>query len=208
MKYILEAAVGSYKEAMKAQQLGANRIEYCDNMLEGGTTPSIGSICIAMENLITPINVIIRPRGGDFVYNSEEIEIMKRDIEECKKLNVNGVVIGALTQDNKIDLENIKELVKLAKPLSITFHMAFDEIKNKKEAIDILVLLGVDRILTKGGEDKAERNLHVLKDLIEYADDRIIILPGGGINKDNLEEIGSFTGAKELHGTKIVGILK
>ncbi|WP_337993004.1 copper homeostasis protein CutC [Clostridium sp. 'White wine YQ'] len=208
MEYILEAAVGSFIEAKIAEELGADRIEYCDNMLEGGTTPSIGSITIAKKVLKTPFNVIIRPRGGDFVYTEDEIEIMKMDIQECRHLGINGIVVGVLNKENKIDVEIMKNLIKLAKPMSITFHMAFDEIQDKKEAIDILADLGVDRILTKGGADKAEKNINELAELIKYANKKIIILPGGGITSENFKRIAEATGARELHGTKIVGNLK
>ena len=200
---LFEKCVGSYKEAVEAEMLGAHRVEFCDNLLEDGTTPSFGNIKKLVNKIKIPVMVIIRPRGGNFEYSEDEGEIMLEDIKMCKELGVYGVVIGAL-KGNKIDLELTKRLVEEAKPMSITFHMAFDEIENKKEAIDKLVELGVDRILTKGGNENALSGKDVLKELVKYANDRIIIMPGKGVNKENREYILEYTGAKEIHGTKIV----
>ncbi len=207
MSYIKEACVGHYEEAKRAALLGADRIELCDNLKEGGTTPSYGSIVLTNKLPNITVNVIIRPRGGHFIYSDAELEIMRKDIEICKHLQVHGVVFGVLNKDNKIDREKMKGLINAAKPLSVTFHMAFDEIENKKEAIDLLIDLGVDRILTKGGEESAIKNLSIIKDLIRYAGNRIIIMPGGGIHNQNIEMVVKQTGATELHGTKIVGVL-
>lgn len=200
---IYEACVGNYNEAIKAEALGANRIELCDNLLEDGTTPSFGTIKKTINTVKIPVMVIIRPRGGNFEYSKEEAEIMIEDIKMCKELGAYGVVIGAL-KGNKIDLELTKKLVKEAKPMKITFHMAFDSIENKNEAIDELVELGVDRILTKGGMENALIGRDSLKALVNYANNRIIIMPGKGVNKENREFILEYTGAKEIHGTKVV----
>lgn len=200
---IYEACVGNYNEAVKAEALGAHRIELCDNLLEDGTTPSFGTIKKTINTVKIPVMVIIRPRGGSFEYSEEEAEIMIEDIKMCKELGAYGVVIGAL-KGNKIDLELTKKLVEEAKPMKITFHMAFDSIENKNEAIDELVGLGVDRILTKGGMENALIGKDALKSLVNYANDRIIIMPGKGVNKENREFILEYTGAKEIHGTKVV----
>jgi len=205
---ILEACTGSLEEAKKAEALGADRIELCDNLLEGGTTPSFGVIALAKQKIKIPLNVIIRPRGGNFVFTGDEFGAMKLDIEKCKELGGNGVVVGLLDQNDRIPQEKLKELLALAYPLSTTFHMAFDEIADQKEAVDILAGLGVHRILTKGGKNSALENLDRLKDLIAYAGEKIIILPGGGITKENREMAARETAARELHGTKIVGALK
>ncbi|MBU3108479.1 copper homeostasis protein CutC [Clostridium gasigenes] len=205
---ILEACVGTYMEVVKAVNNGANRIELCDNLGEGGTTPSYGTIKKTIETINLPINIIIRPRGGNFIYNKEEKEIMFTDIQMCKSLGASGLVIGSLTYDKKVDVEFISKAKVLAGGLNITFHMAFDEIENKKEAIDILVNLKIDRILTKGGTVSALENLESLKELIGYADNRIILIPGAGINENNRDMVIEVTGAKEIHGTKIVGNLK
>ncbi|NKF07903.1 copper homeostasis protein CutC [Clostridium gasigenes] len=205
---ILEACTGTYMEVVKAVNNGANRIELCGNLGEGGTTPSYGIIKKTIETINLPINIIIRPRGGNFIYNKEEKEIMFTDIEMCKSLGASGLVIGSLTYDKKVDVEFISKAKVLAGGLNITFHMAFDEIENKKEAIDILVDLKIDRILTKGGTVSALENLESIKELIGYADNRIILIPGAGINENNRDMVIEVTGAKEIHGTKIVGNLK
>lgn len=200
---IYEACVGSYNEAVKAETLGANRVELCDNLLEDGTTPSYGTIKKTINELKIPVMVIIRPRGGDFEYSEDELEIMLDDIRMCKELGAYGVVIGAL-KDNKIDYEMVKKLVKEAKPMSITFHMAFDEIDNRKAALEELIELGIDRVLTKGGRINAISGLDSIRALVNYASGRIKIMPGKGINKDNRDHILEYTKVQEIHGSKIV----
>lgn len=200
---IFEACVGNYNEAVAAEKRGADRIELCDNLMEDGTTPSYGTIKMAVEKINIPIMVIIRPRGGSFTYTEEELEIMKYDVKMCKDLGAHGVVIGAI-KDGKIDREIIKELADLAKPMTITFHMAFDEIEDKKSAIDELVELKIDRILTKGGVSDAMTGKDSLKELVEYAAGRISIMPGKGVNKENRDFLLEYTGAKEIHGSKVV----
>lgn len=201
---IYEACVGNYNDAVKAESLGASRIEFCDNLSEDGTTPSFGNIKKAINSLKIPIMVIIRPRGGNFEYSEDEVEIMIEDIKMCKELGAHGVVIGALKGD-KIDINTTKRLVEAARPMEITFHMAFDEIEDKKEAIDQLVELKIDRILTKGRSGgNALIGRENIKDLINYANDRIIIMPGKGVNKENRDYIMEYTGAKEIHGTRVV----
>lgn len=200
---IYEACVGSYVAAVRAETLGANRVELCDNLLEAGTTPSYGTIKKTIEKLTIPTMVIIRPRGGSFEFSKEEIEIMLEDIKMCKDLGAYGVVIGALAK-NEIDLVATKLMVEAAKPLKVTFHMAFDDITDKYKAIDTLAELGVDRILTKGGNISAVEGKENLKDFVKYANNRIIIMPGAGVNKDNREMLLEFTGATEIHGTKVV----
>lgn len=201
---IVEVCTGSYKEAIEASRKGADRIELCDNLLEGGTTPSYGTIKKLKENINTPFNVIIRPRGGNFIYSKEEKEIMIEDIKICNDLNVNGIVIGALNKNSDIDIEFIKEVIRINRTREITFHMAFDEIEDKKKAIDDLINLNINRILTKGGKISALHNLDYLKELISYAKGRIIIMPGGGINKENRDYVKLKTNALEMHGTKII----
>lgn len=198
-----EACVGNYNEAISAFKRGANRIELCDNLMEDGTTPSVGTIKKTIKNVNIPVMVIIRPRGGNFEYSEDEVEIMLEDIGVCKEKGAYGVVIGALN-GKEINMDVTKKLVERAKPLSITFHMAFDEIEDKFKAIDQLVELGVDRILTKGGCENALAGRESLKKLVEYANDRIIIMPGKGVNKENRDYILEYTGAKEIHGTKVV----
>lgn len=204
MAILKEACVGDYLEAKKAYELGANRIELCANLKEGGITPSYGTILLAKENLKIPINVMIRPRGGSFVFTEDEIRIMEMDIEFCREAKVNAVVIGVLTEDKKINETAVKRLVSKADDLSVTFHMAFDEIEDQKRALDQLIAVGIDRVLTKGGSGSALENRQALKELVAYGSGRIVILAGGGITQDNYAEVVKSTGVKEVHGTKIV----
>ena len=190
-----EACVGNYNEAISAFKRGANRIELCDNLMEDGTTPSVGTIKKTIKDVNIPVMVIIRPRGGNFEYT---------DLIEAKKLGTDGVVFGCLTPSGWLDEEALELLIETAEGLQITFHMAFDEIEDKFKAIDQLVELGVDRILTKGGCENALAGRESLKKLVEYANDRITIMPGKGVNKENRDYILEYTGAKEIHGTKVV----
>jgi len=198
-----EACVGNYKEAVLAAQKGANRIELCDNLMEDGTTPSYGTIKKTLEKLDIPVMVIIRPCGGDFYYTKDELEIMKYDVQMCKDLGASGVVIGAV-KDSKVDENIIRELVSIAKPMTITFHMAFDEIEDKYSALDQLIDIGIDRVLTKGGNQNAMANKDSLRELVKYANGRISIMPGKGVNKENRDFILEYTGAYEIHGSKVV----
>lgn len=203
---IYEVCVGSYKEGIEGYKNGASRIELCDNLMEDGTTPSYGTIKKLVEDVDIPVMVIIRPRGGKFMFSKEEIEIMKIDIEMAKQAGAYGIVVGAL-RDGNIDYHCIKELLKDKGDLSVTFHMAFDELDSLElmmDAIDKLHAIGVDRILTKGGRGDALYNWNSLKKLVDYAGDRVSIMPGKGINKNNREYIIQKTGAKEIHGTRIV----
>ena len=204
---IKEACVGSLNEALTAQRLGADRIEYCQNLAEGGTTPSHESIFEGKKLLMIPMMVIIRPRGGDFVYSPAEIKRMEKDIEFCKNNGIQGVVLGVLDKNNMVDKILLKRLVAVAKPLTITFHMAFDEIKNKEKALEELIELGIDRVLTKGCDTNAFDGKVIIRKLIVQSRGRMTILPGGGITQENFQEIVDFTGAVEVHGTKIVGNL-
>ncbi|MCI6275660.1 MAG: copper homeostasis protein CutC [Clostridium sp.] len=200
---IFEACVGNYVEAKRAEELGANRLELCDNLLEGGTTPSYGTIKKVLEKINIPVMVIMRPRGGDFEFLEEEIEIMKDDIRMAKELGAYGVVIGAL-KGNKVDIDTTKAFIEEAKPLSVTFHMAFDDIEDKFEAVDQLVALGVDRILTKGGTEDAMSGKDELRKLSDYAAGRITIMPGKGVNKGNRDFLLEYVNTDEIHGSKVV----
>ena len=203
MKRVFEVCTGSYNKAVLADIKGADRIELCDNLLEDGTTPSYGTIKRTVLDVKADIMVIIRPRGGDFEYSKEEELIMIEDIKITKELNAYGVVIGAL-KDKEIDYEMVRNLVNLAKPMSTTFHMAFDEIEDKKKAIDFLVEIGVDRILTKGGNTNAYDAMDSLKELNDYANGRISIMPGKSITVGNRDEILMKTGTFEIHGSKVI----
>lgn len=182
---LLEICANSYQSAKNAEDTGAHRIELCQELSVGGITPSYGLLKQVLENLSIPVFVLIRPRRGHFVYTDVEFEIMKTNIQICKDLGCAGIVSGILKEDNTIDIERTKQLVELSKPLPFTFHRAFDEVSNPKEAIQQLIDLGVERILTSGQETSAEKGIELLKELNYIADNRIILLVGGGVNAEN-----------------------
>lgn len=200
-KKLLEVCCFSVQSALNAQKGGAHRVELCDNLPEGGTTPSYGTIALARELLSIKLHVIIRPRGGDFLYSDLEFEAMKRDIEFCKQQGIDGIVIGLLNADGTIDKLRTKELVDIARPMSVTFHRAFDMAKEPFEALEDLINIGLDRILTSGQEQTAIKGKKLIKNLIERAQSRIIILPGAGINEENIKEFAEYTLANEFHST-------
>jgi copper homeostasis protein len=199
MKRALEVCVESVSGAVAAQAGGADRVELCANLLEGGTTPSIGSIREARQRLHIRMQVMIRPRGGDFCFSETEYQIMKLDIEAAKAAGADGVVIGILRADGSVDEERTRELIRLARPMSVTFHRAFDMSRDPYEALETLIGIGVDRILTSGQESSVLEGLDLISDLVRKAGDRIIVMPGGGITERNFEKIASQSGARELH---------
>jgi len=202
-KRIIEVCVDSVCNALTAQSAGAYRIEFCANLPEGGTTPSPAQIEIARNLLNIKLYVIIRPRGGDFLYNDTEFEIMKSDIHFCGKTGCDGVVIGMLNPDGTVDKERNGELIRIAHQYSmgVTFHRAFDRSANLFSAMETIIELGCERILTSGGYDTAIEGAGIINKLIEQAGDRIIIMPGAGITPENINELIRKTGANELHGT-------
>ncbi|KAF0142921.1 MAG: copper homeostasis protein cutC [Stygiobacter sp.] len=201
MKILFEACVDSVESSVNAEAGGADRIELCADLLEGGITPSYAMIKLVPEKLKIPVNVIIRPRGGDFLYTDYEFEVMKKDIEFCKQAGVNGVVIGILNDDGTIDKTRTKELIEAAKPMSVTFHRAFDMTRDPEEALNTLIELGIDQLLTSGQEVDARKGIPTLKKLVELANNRIIIMPGGGVNEFNIKEVVEKTGVKEIHAS-------
>lgn len=197
----LEICAGSIESAVAARDGGAQRIELCAALEVGGVTPSAGLIAEArkVEGLI--LNVIIRPRGGDFLYNEYEVACMEEDIITCKRLGVDGVVIGALTADGDIDTATCKRLIDAADGMSVTFHRAFDMCRNPQKALEELVALGCHRVLTSGQAPTAEAGIEQLEKLVKQADGRIIIMPGCGVNSNNAKNILQATGAKEIHAS-------
>jgi copper homeostasis protein len=183
---------------MAAEQGGADRVELCDNLLEGGTTPSAGAIEVARARLGIKLHVIIRPRGGDFCYSEVEHDVMRRDITMVKRLGADGVVIGMLTPDGDVDVERTRELVELARPLSVTFHRAFDMARDPYQALDQLIDLGVDRILTTGQEATVLEGLDLIAELVRRAGERVIVMPGGASQR-NIAKVVAQSGARELH---------
>lgn len=184
-----------------AQSAGASRIELCDNPADGGTTASYGFIKAARKKLQIELFPIIRPRGGDFFYSDDEFEIMKTDVKLCKELGCDGVVIGMLTKDNKVDKKKSSSLVELAYPLGVTFHRAFDRTADPFEALEDIIEIGCERILTSGQKVNALDGAELIKQLIEKANDRIIIMPGSGVRSDNILQIAETTGATEFHSS-------
>lgn len=201
---IKEACVGSLEDALKAQKNGANRIELCDNLLEGGTTPSYGCIKKCLEYLSIPVFVMIRPRGGNFEYTDIEVASMKEDIFLAKKLGVPGVVFGALTKDKKLDMKTLSELVETAKPMEITFHKAIDELEDPFCAIPELINLGFSRILSSGKRDTALEGVDTLNRMITIADRKLTLVVAGKVTSKNLDLCASKIKAVEFHGKKIV----
>lgn len=196
----IEICANSVESAVKAQEGGAYRVELCAGIPEGGTTPSFGDIRMARQLLQeTKLHVIIRPRGGDFLYSHLELEIMLHDIKVAKQLGADGVVFGCLTADGNVDVAAMKMLMNAVGDMNVTFHRAFDMCKNPKEALEQIIELGCTRILTSGQEENALAGIPLLKELIEQADGRIIIMPGCGVNPNNILQIAEETGASEFH---------
>jgi len=200
-KPILEVCAGSLASALAAQEGGAFRVELCDNLYEGGTTPSIGTIELARLKLAIRLHVIIRPRGGDFLYSDLEYVIIKRDVERCRNSRVDGVVIGFLTADGRVDVERTREIVELARPMAVTFHRAFDMSGDPFEALEDLKLAGVDRILTSGQKNSAPDGADLIARLIRQSAGKISIMPGGGLNENNISEFAGIVQASEYHAT-------
>lgn len=197
--YTLEIAAFTLDGAILASEAGAHRIELCDNAEDGGTTPSYGMLKLAKEKIRIPIFPIIRQRGGDFVYSDEEFEAMKYDINLCKQLGFEGVVIGILLASGQIDKARTAELVNLAKPMQVTFHRAFDRSIDPMNALEEIIECGCTRILTSGQFPSVMNGLVLIKQLIHQAAQRIIIMPGSGLKSSNVFEIAQHTGAVEFH---------
>ncbi len=194
----LEICANSFESALNAQKAGADRIELCCELSVGGITPSYGLLKKVVEEITIPVHVLIRPRSGNFCYSNDEIEIIKKNIQLCKDLGFSGIVCGILNADNTIDIEKTKALIELSKPLSFTFHRAFDCVTNPKESLQQLIDLKADRVLTSGLQPKAAQGIELLKELQNIASDKIIILPGSGINPSNVH-VFKEAGFKEIH---------
>lgn len=196
---LLEICIDSVEGALAAQAGGAQRVELCDNLLEGGTTPSAGMIALVRQQISIGLHVIIRPRGGDFCYSDLELAVMEYDIAQAKQLGADGVVIGLLKPDGAIDKPRTAALIARARPLSVTFHRAFDMAVDPVQALEDLIDLGVDRLLTSGQESSALEGVDLITTLVQQAGDRIIIMAGGGVTERNLPKIVQQSGVREVH---------
>ncbi len=195
----LEICVYSIESALEAEAGGADRVELCDNPPQGGTTPSHGAISGARRALKADLHVIVRPRGGDFLYTATEFEVMKSDIDVCKDLGVDGVVIGILLPDGLVDIVRTRELVERARPMSVTFHRAFDMTADPHQALEDVIATGCDRVLTSGQAPTAMEGRELIARLVKQAGARIVVMPGVAIREHNILELMRATGATEFH---------
>ncbi|MBO3269990.1 copper homeostasis protein CutC [Hymenobacter defluvii] len=199
MSYTLEICANSLQSAQAAQAGGAGRIELCQNLEQGGITPSYGLIRRVRALLSIQVFVLIRPRPGNFVYDNEEFALMQTDVLSCRELGCDGVVLGILDEDGRVDMARCQELIALAHPMAVTFHRAFDVCQNQAAALEEIIALGCQRVLTSGGAVSAEAGQQQLAALVAQAAGRISIMPGAGINASNLLSLAAATGATEFH---------
>lgn len=200
-RVLLEICVDSVESALAAQAGGADRIELCSSLFEGGLTPSAGLLEIARERLTIQIAAMIRPRAGDFCYSDDEFDVMQADLVMAKELGADVAVLGLLNPDGSIDVKRTARLIELARPLPVTFHRAFDMASDPYRSLDTLLELGVDRVLTSGQERSAVEGMDLIKELVNIAGSRLVVMPGGGVTERNLQKILKYTGAKEIHGS-------
>lgn len=200
-KYIIEIATSDFNTTKSAVQGGADRIELCANLAEGGTTPSLGTIKQCREAFDVALFPIIRPRGGDFLYNDEEFDIMLKEVKHCKELGCDGVVVGLLNPDGTIDVKRTSALVDAVYPLGVTFHRAFDRCKDPFSALEQLIEMGCERVLTSGQQPVAPDGVELIAQLNKEADHRIIIMPGSGVRKENIKMLAEKTGCSEFHSS-------
>jgi copper homeostasis protein len=200
-KYIIEIATSDFATTKSAVEGGADRIELCANLAEGGTTPSYGTVRQCRDAFDVLLYPIIRPRGGDFLYTKDEFEIMKQDIRLFKELRCEGIVIGLLNMEGHIDIVRTAALAEIAYPMGVTFHRAFDRCKEPLEALEQLIEAGCERILTSGQKPSVVDGVDLVAELNKIADDRIIIMPGSGLRKENIKMIADRTGCVEFHSS-------
>jgi len=199
--YLLEVAANSVTSALTAQEGGAGRVELCTALELGGLTPSFAQIALAREHLSIPLYVLIRPRGGDFVYNDRECELMLRDIETCVELGCDGVVLGVLDTEGKVDLTRCRELIAAARQLGVTFHRAFDVSLDPIQALEDVIALGCERVLTSGTQASAADGAGLIHTLIAQAAGRLTVMPGAGVNAQNIASLAQVTHAREFHAS-------
>jgi len=201
---VVEACVDSIESALAAARGGAHRIELCANLIEGGTTPSAGTLAVCRARLDIPIFVLIRPRGSDFLYSAAELAVMLEDIRRAKQAGAHGIVTGALSADGEIDADRTRDMIAAARPLHVTFHRAFDVCRDASRALEMLVGLGVERVLTSGQAATAPEGAETIARFVRQAAGRIGILPGGGVTADNAPALVRATGVTEVHLTGAV----
>jgi copper homeostasis protein len=201
MNFKLEICVDTVESAINAQNAGADRIELCNDLMEGGTTPGLGTITSARNNLTIGLNVIIRPRGGDFLYTDLEYDIMRRDIDICGENGVDGIVLGILRSDGTIDLERTAKLIEFARPMTATFHRAFDMCSDPNQGLEDVIATGAVRLLTSGQKNRVQDGIEMIRRLVKHAGKKIIVMPGGGISDSNIASIAGATSAAEFHLT-------
>ncbi len=200
-RVLLEICIDSVESALAAQEGGADRVELCTALFEGGLTPSAGLLEIVRERIRIGLAAMIRPRGGDFCYSADEFAVMERDVVQARKLGADVIVLGLLNPDGTIDRPRSARLVELARPLPVTFHRAFDMARDPHEALDAVLELGVERLLTSGQEKSAVEGMDLIADLVKRAGERLVVMPGGGVTERNLEKILTHTRAREIHGS-------
>jgi copper homeostasis protein len=198
-KCLIEISVETLEAALAAERGGADRVELCGDLSVGGVTPGAALLRAVRVQVRIPIFSMVRPRAGDFVYSGTEFSEMRRSIADAKESGMDGVVLGVLTKDHRVDVERTRELVEFAKPLPVTYHRAFDEAADLRPALEDVMQSGAKRILTSGGAKSALEGAAVLAELIEAAEERIVIVPGAGISALNIEEVAQQTGAREFH---------
>lgn len=201
MNYIIEIATSDFLTTKSAVDGGADRIELCANLAEGGTTPSYAHIKKCREAFDIALFPIIRPRGGDFLYTKDEFEIMKNDIKLCNEFGCEGIVIGLLNMDGTIDMIRTSDLIELAYPMDVTFHRAFDRCKDPFIALEELIEIGCQRILTSGQKPTVSEGVDLITELNKIADDRIVVMPGSGVRKDNIKMLAEKTACIEFHSS-------
>ena len=200
---LVEAAVDTLQSALIAERAGASRIELCADLSDGGTTPSAGLISEVVERVAIPVFVMVRPRGGGFVYSSDEIAVMHRDIEIARREKADGIVTGALDSTGRIDTRQTRELLQVAQGMPVTFHRAFDFTPDPGEALEHLIAIGVNRVLTSGGAPTALEGVDTIARLVQQSHGRITVMAGGGVRENNVREIVTRTGVSEVHSRTI-----
>jgi copper homeostasis protein len=202
---LVEACVDSVESAIAAERGGAHRLELCDALVDGGTTPSAGMIAAVKAAVRIPVFVILRPRGGGFVYSDAEVDVMRRDAELAATLGADGVVVGALQPDARVDVPRTRALIDASQGLPVSFHRAFDLVRDRHEALDTLASAGVTRVLTSGGSRTALLGADEIGSLVKAAGSRLIVVAGGGIREENVAEVVRRSGVREIHvrGTKL-----